>query len=119
MLKRSMSIVEWLVLFGFFSLAIVTTNLLHLEQRWSDAVVYTVVVFTIVIQLLHPGWGRPSFWKGFLLILILHIIAISVLVESMPREWRGIPGLFQVLFGMTEGMAVLAVLWKKAKWPTM
>jgi hypothetical protein len=107
---------EWLLLFGLMAIAILLTELLGLSRRWSDAITYTVVVFTVVIQMLRPAWDR-LFWRSLFLIFLLHVIGILILVESMPRSWRGIPGLFMTIVGATEGIVIVAVLWKKARRP--
>jgi hypothetical protein len=60
--RNGNAVFEWLLLFGLTAIAIVLTKLLGLRGRWSDAVIYTVVVFTVVIQMLRPAWDRPILW---------------------------------------------------------
>jgi hypothetical protein len=107
------SIIEWSVLLGLIVIAIVLTKLFGLNQRWSDAVVYTVVVFTVVVEMLRPAWGRPALWRSLLLVFALHVIAILIFVQAMPRNWHGMPGLLKTVVGMTEGVLVISALWKK------
>jgi hypothetical protein len=108
---------EWLLPFGLLAIAILLTKLLGLSPRWSDAVTYTVVVFTVIIQMMRSAWGRPILWRSLFLIFLLHVIGILIFVEVMPRSWHGIPGLFMTIVGVTEGVAVVAVLWKKTGLP--
>jgi hypothetical protein len=112
--RNGNAVFEWLLLFGLTAIAIVLTKLLGLRGRWSDAVIYTVVVFTVVIQMLRPAWDRPILWRSLSLIFALHVIGILIVVEVMPRSWRGIPGLLMTIVGVTEGLVVVALLWKKA-----
>jgi hypothetical protein len=107
------SVLEWSLLLGLIVIAIVLSKLFGLNQRCSDALVYTVVVFTVVIQMLRPAWGRPALWRSLFLIFALHVIAILIFLEAMPRNWRGIPGLLMTIVGMTEGILVISTLWKK------
>jgi hypothetical protein len=107
------SIIEWSVLLGLIVIAIFLTKLFALNQRWSDAVVYTVVVFTVVIEMLRPAWRRSALWRSLLLIFALHVIAILIFVQAMPRSWHGIPGLLMTVLGMTEGVLMISALWKK------
>ena len=109
------SVLEWSVLVGLTVIAIALTKLFGLNQRWSDAAVYTVVVFTVVIEMLRPAWGRADLWRSLLLIFALHVIAILVLVQAMPRNWHGIPGLLMTVVGMTEGLLVISALLKKMR----
>jgi hypothetical protein len=104
---------EWLSLFALIAIAIVLTKLLGLSRRWSDAAIYTVVVFAVVIQMLRPAWDRPILWRSLSLIFVLHVIGILFVVEVMPRSWRCIPGLFMTIAGVTEGLIAVALLWKK------
>jgi hypothetical protein len=107
------SVIEWSVLLGLIVIAIALTKLFGLSQRWSDVVVYTVVVFTVVIEMLRPAWGRPALWRSLLLIFAVHVIAVLIFVQAMPRNWHGIPGLLMTIAGMTEGVLVISALWRK------
>jgi len=111
--RNGNAVSEWLLLFGLIAIAIVSTKLLGLSRRWSDAVIYTVVVFTVVIQMLRPAWDRLILWRSLSLIFALHVIGILFVVEVMPRSRRGIPGLFMTIVGVTEGLVVVALLWKR------
>jgi hypothetical protein len=112
--RNGNAVSEWLLLFGLIAIAIVLTKLLGLSGRWSDAIIYTVVVFTVVIQMLRPAWDRPILWRSLSLVFALHVIGILIVVEVMPRSWLGIPGLLMTIVGVTEGLVLVALLWKKA-----
>jgi hypothetical protein len=86
-----------------------------LSPRWSDALIYTVIVFTVIIQMLRPAWDRPILWRSLFLILVLHVIGILIFVEAMPRSWRGIPGVLMTIMGVTEAVVVVTCLWKKTR----
>jgi hypothetical protein len=112
--RNGNTVSEWLLLFGLIAIAVASTKLLGFSRRWSDALIYTVVVFTVVIQMLRPAWNRLILWRSLSLIFVLHVVGTLFVVEVMPRSWRGIPGLFMTLVGVTESLGVVAILWKKA-----
>jgi hypothetical protein len=111
---KKLSIGEWLVVFGLTALAVAVTEFIGVGQKWENAIVYTVIVFTAVIIPLRPAWGRSGFWPSLIGILLLHCIAIVVIEQSLPPSSAGPHGLPLVVAGMAEAVIVGSVLWKRS-----
>jgi len=100
-------------MFAVFVASMLVVKLTNLSKRWEDAVIYTVVLFTVLVVTLRPAWGRPAFWKSLLPIFALHIIGVAVVVQALPPEWKGIPGLLFLAAGAAEGLLILAIVWRR------
>jgi hypothetical protein len=112
--EKKFSIVEWVVIFGLGATAVAITQFVAINQNWQDAIVYTVVLFTVVILALRPAWGRKAFWRNLTLIFVLHILAILVIEQSLPAGKRGLHGLPLTLIGMMEALLIAGALWKRS-----
>jgi hypothetical protein len=110
--QKKSAILEWAILLGLTACAIVVSEVIGLNQPWKDGVVYTVVVFAVVITALRPAWGRQSFWSSLALIFAGHMIVLLVLLEAMPSRRFG---LLLVPVGGIEGIFITAVLWGRMK----
>jgi hypothetical protein len=113
--QKKSAILEWAILLGLTACALVVSEAIGLNQLWEDGVVYTVVVFAVVITALRPAWGRQSFWGSLALIFAGHMIVLLVLLEAMPPRRFGIPKLLLVPVGGIEGIFLTAVLWGRMK----
>src|SRR6266851_9357254 len=90
---KKFSIGEWVVMFGLAALAVAVTEFVGVSQKWENAIVYTVLVFTVVIMALRPAWGRRTFWRNLVPIFLLHVLAIVVIEQSLPPGSKGPHGL--------------------------
>jgi hypothetical protein len=104
---------EWLILFTLMAVAVTITEWAGVSQKWEDAVVYTVVLFTTVIIALRPAWGRLTLWQNLIPVFALHALAIVIMVQSFSWGARGIPKLPLIGVGMIEGFLILAALWRR------
>lgn len=104
---------EWITLFGVAVVAIASTEVIGLSQKWEDVVVFTVVLFAVVLLVLRQFWRNPAFWRNLLPLFALHITAFVVLAQTLPLGRFGFPKLPLILGGMAEGVLILAVLWKR------
>src|SRR5690349_472877 len=112
--RKQFTMFEWVSIFVFAALAIVCARFLHLEGKWSDAFVYTVVLFGVVFLALRPAWGRKAFWKSIFPVLGLHILAIVVAMLLLPPSLVRLPWLVLTGIGMLEGLLIGGILWKRA-----
>ncbi len=53
--QKKSTILEWVVLLGLTASAIAASEVIGLNQLWKDGVVFTVVVFAVVITGLRPA----------------------------------------------------------------
>jgi hypothetical protein len=111
---KKLSIREWVVIFGLVALAVAVSEFVGVSQKWENAIVYTVLVFTAVVIALRPAWGRRAFWTSLMAVFLLHCIAIAVVEQSLPPTSAGPHGLPLVAVGMAEGILVAGVLWKRS-----
>jgi hypothetical protein len=104
---------EWIVLFGLAAVAIAITERIGLSQKWEDVIVFTVLLFSVLLVTLRQLWNNPGFWRNLLLAFAAHVFAVAVLVRVLPA-WRfGFPKLVLIVVGMLEGLLLLGVLWRR------
>ena len=111
--KRS-SVGEWVVIFGLVALAVAVTEFVDVSQKWENAFVYTVLLFTVVIIVLRPAWGRRAFWRNLVPIFLLHVLGVTVIEQSLPLGSEGPHGLPLTGAVMAEGVIIVSVLWKRS-----
>jgi len=113
--QKKSTILEWVVLLGLTASAIAASEVIGLNQLWKDGVVFTVVVFAVVITGLRPAWGRKSFWSSLVLIFAGHTIVLLVVLQALPPRRFGIPKLLLVPIGGIESVFIAGILWKRMK----
>jgi hypothetical protein len=113
--QKKFVILEWVILLGLTACAIAASEVIGLNQLWKDGVVYTVVVFAVVLSVLWPAWGRKSFWTSLALIFAGHAIVLLVVLQALPPRRFGIPKLLLVPIGSIETVFIAGMLWKRMK----
>ena len=113
--QKKFAILEWVILLGLTACAIAASEVIGLNQLWKDGVVYTVVVFSVVLSVLWPAWGRKSFWTSLALIFAGHAIVLLVVLQALPPRRFGIPKLLLVPIGSIETVFIAGMLWKRMK----
>ncbi len=113
--QKKSAILEWVILLGLTACAIAASEVIGLNQLGKDAVVFTVVVFAVVITGLRPAWGRKSFWSSLALIFAGHTIVLLAVLQALPPRRFGIPKLLLVPIGGIESVFIAGVLWKRMK----
>ena len=111
---KKFGIGEWVLIVVLVALAVAITEFVGVRQKWENAIVYTVLVFTVVIMALRPAWGRSAFWKTLVPIFMLHVLAVVVIEQSLPPGSEGPHGLPLTAAGMAEGVLIAGVLWKRS-----
>jgi peptidoglycan/LPS O-acetylase OafA/YrhL len=111
---KKLSIGEWVIAFGLVALAVAVTEFAGVSQKWENAIVYTVLVFTAVIIALRPAWGRRALWQNLVPVFLLHVLAVVVIEQSLPPGSEGPHGLPLIAVGMAESVLVAGVLWKRS-----
>lgn len=113
--QKKSTVFEWVTVFGLSGLAVVVSELIGLKQLWEDGIIYTVMLFTVIVLALKPAWRRKSFWKSLALILAGHLIALVALLQTLPPRRFGIPKLLLFPAAVLEGTFIIAALWKRMK----
>jgi hypothetical protein len=113
--QKKSTILECVVLLGLTASAIAASEVIGLNQLWKDGIVFTVVVFAVVITGLRPAWGRKSFWSSLVLIFAGHTIVLLVVLQALPPRRFGIPKLLLVPIGGIESVFIAGILWKRMK----
>jgi|SRR5205807_3823627 len=113
--QKKFAILEWVILLGLTACAIAAAEVIALNQLWKDGVVYTVVVFAVVLTGLRPAWGRKSFWSSLALIFAGHTIVLLVVLQALPPRRFGIPKLLLIPLGSIESIVIGGMLWKRMK----
>jgi hypothetical protein len=63
---------SWVAVSVACGAAVAITEFAGLRGKWEDVIVFTVLLFAMLISLYRPRWGSMSFWWKLLLIFILH-----------------------------------------------
>jgi len=113
--QKKSTILELVIFWGLSICAVAASEVIGLNQLWKDGVVYTVVVFAVVITGLRPAWGRKSFWSSLALIFAGHTIVLLAVLQALPPRRFGIPKLLLVPIGGIESVFIAGVLWKRMK----
>lgn len=112
--SRNFTVLEWAILFGLGIAAIAITEGTGIQQKWEDGVVYTVVLFTVLVIALRPAWGRPHFWRNLALLFVLHVAGTIFVLSTLPLGRYGVPKLIWSVALMVEGLMMMKVLWRNA-----
>lgn len=111
---KSASLGEWAIIIGLTAIAVAVTELVGVGQKWGTAIVYTIVVFSVVIATLRPAWGRRAFWQNLVPLFLLHVLVLLVIEQSLPLRSEGPRGLPLTAAGMAESVLIGGVLWKRS-----
>ena len=111
---KNFSIREWALMAGLAAMAVAISEFVGVSQKWENAIVYTVIVFAVVVMALRPAWGRRAFWQNLVLVFLLHLLAIAVIEQSLPPGNEGPHGLPLTGAGMAESLLIGGVLWKRS-----
>ena len=105
---------SWAILFGLGIASVAISEGLGLQQKWEDGVVYTVVLFTVLITVLRPAWSRPHFWRNLALLFALHVVGTIFLLSTLPLGKYGVPKLIWSIALIVEALMMASVLWRRA-----
>jgi hypothetical protein len=111
--QKEFTVWEWVILFGLMAAAFAMAEVFGLSRKWEDGVVYTVVLFAVVVLALRPAWGRPAFWQNLVVLFALHVVGMIVVVSVLPVGRYGIPKLVWSIALMAEALLIGGVLWKR------
>src|SRR6266536_2529020 len=107
---KAFTIAEWAVVLALAASAFAVSELIGLTPKWEDGIVYTVVVFAVVVAALRSLWHRAVFWKGLTLAFMGHTIVLVVAIQALP-PWRyGLPKLLLIPIGGLEGVFIAAIV---------
>jgi hypothetical protein len=112
--SKGFRIWEWAALLGLAVVAEAVAQLAGLNQRWEEAIVYTVVLFAVLTLALRPAWDRKVFWASLAAIFVLHSIALVVVEYSFPSAMQGFHGFPRTIVAMAEGLLIAGVLWRSS-----
>jgi hypothetical protein len=102
------------ILFALGAASVAISERLGLQQKWEDGVVYTVVLFTVLITVLRPAWRRPHFWRNLALLFALHVAGAILVLSTLPLGRYGVPKLIWSIALMVEALMMASVLWRNA-----
>lgn len=57
--------------------------------RWVALVMWTAIIFAVLVRRRHEYWGRVKFWLAIGGMLVVHALAFTAVMKSYP-EWRPI-----------------------------
>lgn len=108
---------SWVTIFAACCAAIAITEYAGVQQKWEDVIIFTVLLFTMLVLVFRPDWRRKSFWWELLMVFVLHAIAATVILQSVAIGPHGIPGLLMTGITIVEGMFIVVILnRRKDKW---
>jgi hypothetical protein len=103
---------SWVAVSATTGAAVAITEFGGLRGKWEDVIVFTVLLFTLLALVYRSRWGRAAFWGKFLLTLTAHVVAVGVVLQSLPIGPRGIPSLVMMAVMMAEAVLIV-VLWDR------
>jgi hypothetical protein len=101
---------SWVAVSVACGAAVVITEFTGLRGKWEDVIVFTVLLFTMLILLYRQRWGSLSFWWKLLLIFVLHAVAATIILQSVLIGPHGIPGLPMIAITMAEAVFFIVLL---------
>lgn len=111
------AILEWTIIAGSMITAVVVAEKIGLADKWENALVYTVMVFTIVIAILRTAWGSAIFWWRIAGLFLLHVIILATITQILSPESQGLRGIPMIIAGMAETLVIGSILWKGVRAP--
>jgi len=112
--RKNLTIREWIVVLGVAGISVFICEFLKLPEKWENATVYSVILFTVVLVALRPAWHRKAFWHNLALVFALHAIALAVVEQRLPPSSQGPHGLPFTVIGIIEGLFIASLLWKRS-----
>jgi|ERR1700722_4837560 hypothetical protein len=112
--RKTLSIGEWVVMFGVVAFAIAIAEFVGFSQKWGNAIIFTVLVFTALVIALRPAWGRRAFWSSLVAVFFFHCIVLAAVEQSLPPTSEGPRGIPMIEAGMLEGLLIAGVLWNRS-----
>ena len=106
---------EWIALWGSGGAAVAIAAALGLDQKWTDVVVFTVIIFVCLVTAGREYWNRRAFWLSLLVAFAFHTFFYVLLVLVLPLGRFGFPKLVLIVAGMAEILLILAFLWRAMK----
>jgi len=117
--QKNSTILEWAIILGLTACAIGVSEIVGLTPLRKDAVVYTVIVFAVVLTTLRPPWRRRESWQSLAVVFIVHtfiLLWILLVLQEFPARRRfGMPKLLLIPLGSIECVFMSAMLWKRMK----
>jgi hypothetical protein len=117
--QKKSAILEWAIILGLTAGAIAVSEVVGLTPLWEDAVVYSVIVFAVVLTTLRPPWHRRESWQSLAVVFIGHTLillwVLLVLQEFPARRRFGMPKLLLIPLASIECLFIVAMLWKRIK----
>jgi MFS superfamily sulfate permease-like transporter len=112
--RKTLSMGEWVAGIGGVALAVAIPKFAGISQKWGNTIVFTVLVFSGVVIVLRPAWGRREFWSSLIAVFLFHCIVLAVVEQSLPLTSEGPHGLPMIESGTLEGLLILGVLWRRS-----
>lgn len=112
--RKTLSVGEWVAGFVVVALAVAITQFVGISQKWGNTIVFTVLVFSGVVIVLRPTWGRRAFWSRLIAIFLFHCIVFAAVERGLLATSEGPHGLPMIEAGMVEGLLIVGVLWRRS-----
>lgn len=71
-------------------IAIILQNALPDREKEVQIIVWTLIVVTMAILINHKHFREEWFWKGFLMVSLLHVFVIYSFRQSLPFPSLGV-----------------------------
>lgn len=112
--RSRLTIREWVVFIGVLGAAMAATKLFSVSAKWENAILDTVMIFTLVLICTRRVWGQGNFWLDLVAIFLFHCIILGGIVQSLPAESAGLHGVLMIPVMMAEGGFIVFVLWVRS-----
>lgn len=106
------AILEGTIIAGSTITAVVVAEKIGLADKWENALVYTVMVFSVVIAVLRSGWGSAAFWWRLAGLFLLHVIIMTTISLMLSPEAQGLHGIPMIIAVMAESLVIASILWR-------
>jgi hypothetical protein len=107
--SNKQAILEWTIVAGSVITATVVAEKVGLDDKWENALVYTVITFSVVIAVLRSAWGSAGFWWKLAGIFVLHVIIMTSILQILSPESQGFHGIPMIIAGTAEIFLIASI----------
>jgi hypothetical protein len=110
--SNELGIWSWIIIILACAASVVLSELGGLRGKWEDIIVFTTLLFSILLFLYRPLWRTRSFWQIFVVTFIIHAVAISVVLRVQLKNSTAASGLLMTAITMLEALLII-IAWDR------
>ena len=104
---------KWIAACAATGLSMIVAEYLNLNHATESVCIFTTLLFAALILFYQDQWDEFRFWRDLLAVFILHIIAASVILQSIAST-KWLPGLVMTVGSMIEAAGIIILFDKRS-----